>query len=237
MPNIQKHSSVPNVKPPSGAGSASPAKPPAQSATDSVNQEINNFGKHPLLCDQSGVQPLPGKPEPLIFPMHKAGPQALIEETLDIALTVKSPMAREMALRSLNDEIQHMTPGQLDELKDAIVKRMASDDTSQRERDVLKSMYDVVDAVAENRKPPIYDRFAPPGIHPGKPGFPGIDGGGGVIFEKLPYEIHESKPRNQLHQQMQEVQELSQKIEQEAHKLDQRTQELRQIQQELKRID
>lgn len=104
--------------------------------------------------DNSFIRPLPGKTQPITLPpglFEKDGPQAIIEDALDLALNAKTPMARQMAMGNVAREARQMTPGQLDDLKDAIVKRMASDDTSQRERDVLKMMYDTVDAIAENR--------------------------------------------------------------------------------------
>jgi hypothetical protein len=109
--------------------------------------------------------------------LGKEGPNALIDDTVSSAIYTKMPFARQHAMRNMLSEIKGMSPGQLDDLKDAIVKRMASPDTSQNERDVLKNMYDVVDAVAENRPVPehlisthpIHQPTPPSIIHPGFP--------------------------------------------------------------------
>lgn len=61
-------------------------------------------------------------------PLFK-GPETLIEKTLDRTLA-KYPGAQQDALDSFHNQIDSMTPGELDDMKDAIVKRMSSPDTS-----------------------------------------------------------------------------------------------------------
>ena len=112
-------------------------------------------GPHPKLCDQTAFEPIPGKIKPPVIDLSDFGQSDhLIDETLSTALHAKMPFAREYALRHMEKHLKTMTPAQLDDIKDTIVKRMASPDTSQRERDVLKDMYELTDAVAENRPTP-----------------------------------------------------------------------------------
>lgn len=112
-------------------------------------------------------------------PLFK-GPETIIEKTLDRSLG-KYPGAQQNALESFHNQIDNMTPGELDDMKDAIVKRMSSPDSSQRERDMLQKMYEITDAVAENRLPPhvgigdTIDFVKPFPTLPGKP-FPTIPG-------------------------------------------------------------
>ncbi|PIQ27869.1 hypothetical protein COW36_08625 [bacterium (Candidatus Blackallbacteria) CG17_big_fil_post_rev_8_21_14_2_50_48_46] len=114
-----------------------------------------------------------------------------IEKTLAQA-SAKYPGAQRDALNSFHENIEGMTPGELDDLKDNIVKRMGSNETSQWERDILQKMYQIADAVAENRIPPhvgkpsvdpfprikpfpnpieIYKKTPQPAIEPLDPGF------------------------------------------------------------------
>lgn len=142
------------------------------------------------VSDQSAVQAMKTsiKTPGLIELLDKGGPNATIDDTLHTALYAKMPFAREYAMQGLLKETKGMTPGELDDLKDAIVKRMSSPDSSQRERDVLKNMYDLVDAVAENRPVPMHlvavpnkgpldqtfpEEIIKPTFPVGKPGHPG----------------------------------------------------------------
>ncbi|MGE3724798.1 MAG: hypothetical protein AB7I41_04555 [Candidatus Sericytochromatia bacterium] len=164
------------------ADAASAIGQPAQKqAAQGKHQEIQH-----QIEDQSAIEPLrtsiitPG----LVELLGKDSNSELIDDTLNSAMFTKMPGARQAAMRSLLGETKGMTPGQLDDLKDAIVKRMSSPDTTQNERDVLKNMYDVVDAVSENRPVPPHliginhVHPFPPGIDigpvfPHKPGKPG----------------------------------------------------------------
>jgi hypothetical protein len=142
------------------ASAAATGAASAASGLGQAAQSISTKGKHQeiqhQLEDQSSIEPLrtsiitPG----IVELLGKGGNSAIIDETVDAALFTKMPGARQAAMRSLLGETKGMTPGQLDDLKDAIVKRMSSPDTTQNERDVLKNMYDVVDAVSENRPVP-----------------------------------------------------------------------------------
>jgi hypothetical protein len=120
-------------------------------------------------------------------PLFK-GPETIIEKTLDRSLG-KYPGAQQNALESFHNQIDNMTPGELDDMKDAIVKRMSSPDSSQRERDMLQKMYEITDAVAENRLPPHVgigdniDFVKPFPTTPGKP-FPTLPGLGSRFEEE-----------------------------------------------------
>ena len=180
------------------AGAAATGAASAASGLGQAAQSQSTKGKHQEIQhqqeDQSAIEPLrtsiitPG----IVELLGKGGNSAIIDETLDSALFTKMPGARQAAMRSLLGETKGMTPGQLDDLKDAIVKRMSSPDTTQNERDVLKNMYDVVDAVSENRPVPPHliginqIRPFPPGIdfEPSFPGKPGIGKPGIGNFER-----------------------------------------------------
>jgi hypothetical protein len=160
--------------------------------------------------DHPHIRPLPGGRPIVDLPpgIFKTGPEGIIDDALNFALTAKTPMARQMAMRDVLSEAKGMTPGQLDDFKDAIVKRMASDDSSQRERDVLKMMYDVVDAVSENRPVPPHlvsephrPFVKPPRVPMGEPGIPNI-------------ELHHSRPNK-----MMEELQLGQGLQEEIHEL------------------
>lgn len=102
------------------------------------------------------------------------GATHLMNETLDIARG-KTPKAQQKALEFFYNRIAQMTPGELDDVKDTIVKRMGSHDSSQWERDILQKMYQIADAVAENRTPPYVGKpnkilpFIAPPFPPSKP--------------------------------------------------------------------
>ncbi|MGE3728018.1 MAG: hypothetical protein AB7I41_20855 [Candidatus Sericytochromatia bacterium] len=156
--------------------------PPAQGSehTDAIAQakklDLSN------MQDQHSHSILPGgcviHPTTPLF----KGPETIIEKTLDRTLG-KYPGARQDALESFHNQIDNMTPGELDDMKDAIVKRMSSPDSSQRDRDMLQKMYEITDAVAENRLPPHvgiggsidFPKPFPPRPFPPKPIFPPSD--------------------------------------------------------------
>jgi hypothetical protein len=135
---------------------AMPAPTPNKALPKALENELKDYDKgciHPKLCDQTEFERLPGKIKPPVIQLSEVGKaERLIDDTLSTALYAKMPFAREQALRSMERNLRNMTPGQLDDVKDAIVKRMASPDASQRERDVLKDMYELTDAIAENRQ-------------------------------------------------------------------------------------
>ncbi len=155
-------------------------------ATEAVNQASEATAAQAKKLDLSNMEDhhshsiLPGgcviHPTAPLF----KGPETIIEKTLDRSLG-KYPGAQQNALESFHNQIDNMTPGELDDMKDAIVKRMSSPDSSQRERDMLQKMYEITDAVAENRLPPHVgignniDFVKPFPTTPGKP-FPTIPG-------------------------------------------------------------
>lgn len=98
-----------------------------------------------------------------------AGPDKIIDQTFSLA-RAKHPIAQADALNDFHQAISDMTPGELDDMKDAIVGRMSSEDSSQWDRNLLQKMYNVADAVSENRKVDLHGGTKIPG---GKiPGFP-----------------------------------------------------------------
>lgn len=98
-------------------------------------------------------------------------------EIIDSALStasIKMMGARQEALRDFHSSISHMNQRELDEMKDTLVNRLASPESSQWDRDLLKQMYEITDAVSEHRKPPHLEHKFPidPGF--GKPAWPPI---------------------------------------------------------------
>lgn len=77
---------------------------------------------------------------------------AIIDSAVHRA-SAKYPQARQDAMEGFHADIASMTQNELDEMKDTLVQRMASPKTSQWERDILKQLYEVTDAVAEHRDP------------------------------------------------------------------------------------
>ncbi|MEZ0373015.1 MAG: hypothetical protein ACAI44_28250 [Candidatus Sericytochromatia bacterium] len=92
----------------------------------------------------------------------------IIDDTLNDAHN-KMFGAQSQALRSFHCEIKCMSQDQLDEMKDTLVRRLGSDDSSQWDRNLLQKMYEITDAVAEHRQPPhVKDPFD---VLPYKPHF------------------------------------------------------------------
>lgn len=92
----------------------------------------------------------------------------LIDETLANAHN-KMFGAQAQALRGFYQDIKGMDQQQLDEMKDTLVHRMGSEDSSQWDRNLLEKMYQITDAVSEHRPAPhVRDPFD---ILPYKPGF------------------------------------------------------------------
>lgn len=105
------------------------------------------------------------------LPQLFSNSDTIIDNTLSQA-SQKRMGAQSRALSEFHVNIRNMTPGQLDEMKDSLVSRMGSDKTSQWERNLLEKMYEVTDAVAENRQVPHMDNpFDGGGVRPmpGKP--------------------------------------------------------------------
>lgn len=113
-----------------------------------------------------------GKPVPDIFRCPKLPGACVIDkipglfndadDLIDTALNralAKYPGAQNDALKGFYHEVKNMTQDQLDEMKDTLVKHLASPDTSERERGLLKKMYDITDAVSEHRQPPHIQKF------------------------------------------------------------------------------
>ena len=127
----------------------------------------------------------PGHQHAESISLFSNGPDRIVDNAMQGALN-KYPGAQADALRDFAGELKSMTPGELDDVKDTIVSRMSSPESSQWDRDFLQKLYNVADAVSENRKPEI------PGGHkpqfPGKPGFPGKP------FPRIPDIIHPGFP-------------------------------------------
>lgn len=120
--------------------------------------------------DAHQISILPGKIDSLNLFRFGSDVQVLVSETLKDARS-NSPMAAKLAMQNFRFELQGMTLGEIDEVKDVIVKRMASSKSSQSERDVLAPMYQIADAAAENRMPsPPWPIFQPKPL-PLDPGF------------------------------------------------------------------
>lgn len=96
---------------------------------------------------------------------------SIISDALSTA-SAKYPGAQARALNEFHNDIDNMTPRELDEMKDTLVDRMASPKTSQWERNLLQKMYAITDAVAENRIPPHVGEKFPIRPIPGNPGRP-----------------------------------------------------------------
>lgn len=101
--------------------------------------------------------------------------EAIIDNAMNRA-SAKYPGAQSDALRNFHEDIAHMTQNELDEMKDALVDRLASPESSQWDRNFLHKMYEMTDAVAEHRDP---------GLKPGKLPFP-MPGGGGDTWPSKP---------------------------------------------------
>ncbi|MGE3724797.1 MAG: hypothetical protein AB7I41_04550 [Candidatus Sericytochromatia bacterium] len=145
---------------PNFAPSAAPQRKPSVAGTASPAQNVGERIRPGIVDDQKAemfIQPYPMPKLGCVLPfdfVDKNSPEQLINQTLKQATRPMGGWSNEYALRHLMDKAQNMTPGEIDDLKDAIVKRMSSPNTSQTERDILKDMYSVVDAVAENRPVP-----------------------------------------------------------------------------------
>ncbi|PKL77943.1 MAG: hypothetical protein CVV27_04275 [Candidatus Melainabacteria bacterium HGW-Melainabacteria-1] len=134
------------------AGSAAASAKPAEGSAHA--HEKDPFLKHPgagHFEDQIGKLPPNGsiqKPNPFHFNQSA-------EKTVDrvLSIGVAHAEARENGYQIKTPDVEFhlamalegMTPGEMDEVRDAIVDRMSSPKTSQQERDVLQRMYNFVD--------------------------------------------------------------------------------------------
>lgn len=114
-----------------------------QPALDSTRVSITTL---PGGCFGGGIKPMFGRMD------------NIIDDAL-MAAHNKMFGAQTQALRGFYTDIKGMDQNELDEMKDTLVKRLASDD-SQWDRNLLQKMYQITDAVAEHRQPPhLRDRF------------------------------------------------------------------------------
>lgn len=142
-----KHAAEMGGKVAEGSAAQKPAaQEPCGSAVAHENSAVEAKDQH-LHTQLAG-----GKTE-----VHKGsffgGSDKTIEDTLHRA-SAKYPGAQQDALAAFADQLRAMTPGERDDIKDAIVTHMGSRESSQWDRDLLQKMYQVADAVAEHRKPP-----------------------------------------------------------------------------------
>lgn len=149
-------------KPATNATKPAQSSTPAQASSGTASHEQDPFLGHKL-CDQTQAPGYKDKLEklpPVAPPAPAIGfgsdPGKTVERILGIG--VQHSIAREQGYMiktpdvefHLGFEMDDMTPGEMDDLRDAIVDRMASPDTSQREREVLKRMYDFVDNATDD---------------------------------------------------------------------------------------
>ncbi|PIQ23035.1 hypothetical protein COW36_02005 [bacterium (Candidatus Blackallbacteria) CG17_big_fil_post_rev_8_21_14_2_50_48_46] len=148
----------------SGQGIATIARP-AQKCT----QEINSLDQPSQVakCIDSHISSsIGGKIEAPSFGFFHQDAKALVNETLS-EMRNNNPMASKFALHEFSAELRSMTPGELDDVKDVIVAKMASPKSSQSDRDALMKMYKLADAASENRLSPSRPMPKPFPIDPG----------------------------------------------------------------------
>lgn len=104
----------------------------------------------PFPIDIDVIKQLPGKPINVIR-LHDCND--IIDDTISAAKRFHG-MTETSALRGFHADIKGMDQNELDEMKDTLVKRMASPDASQNERELMQKMYEITDAVSEHRNPP-----------------------------------------------------------------------------------
>lgn len=146
----------------------SPVKPPSNSIKPETKPVEDNHGLIPKLCDQSHTQDpfkdqmgkLPNlggpgiKPTPMFNDYGKD-----VDRIMDLGVAHVQARERGTQIKTpdvefhLNHVMEDMTAGEKDELRDTIVERMSSKNTSQTERDVLQRMYNHVDSAADKAIP------------------------------------------------------------------------------------
>lgn len=166
------------ISPNSAPQPAQAATPVSESTVQKLRQAVKAAGeavenaRAVSVEDKSMHKVLPGG---CVIPPRGLfdGPAEIVDSTLDRA-RAKHPGAQRDALESFYSQIDQMTPGELDDIKDTIVKRMGSHESSQWDRDLLQKMYQIADAVSENRLPPhvrkpAFEYIIKPIIHPNPP--------------------------------------------------------------------
>lgn len=194
MGNINNNlSKIPNsapIKPPSGSIKPETSSQPNEQA---LQQKLEGHShQNDPFKDQLGKLPNVGgsviKPAPMFNDVGKD-----VERVLSIGVMHAQANENGQQIKTpgvefhLNQVMQGMNNGEKDELRDAIVERMSSKDTTQRERDVLQRMYNHVDGQLDKGK--VLNDIKPGGPHfPGKkpPFDPGIKPGGPHIIEGKP---------------------------------------------------
>jgi hypothetical protein len=126
---------------------ANPGKPAV-----AAPKEFENDFKATSKCfiDEKCIRPIPGKPSVSITDFFQNDAKALVEDTLSDVRN-DHPLVSNLAMQRFASKLRGMTPGELDDVKDAIVTKMSSPDASQSDRNVLQKMYNLADAASENR--------------------------------------------------------------------------------------
>ncbi|MGE3725598.1 MAG: hypothetical protein AB7I41_08615 [Candidatus Sericytochromatia bacterium] len=128
---------------------AHPGKP-AVAAPKEFEKELQATPK--CFIDEKCIRPIPGKPGVSITDFFQNDAKSLVEDTLSDVRN-DHPLVSNLAMQRFASKLRGMTPGELDDVKDAIVAKMSSPDASQSDRNVLQKMYNLADAAAENRQP------------------------------------------------------------------------------------
>lgn len=163
------------------AAGAAAAGAAAMNAAEAVQQGINSEEAHSMenhhaesklekLRDQLG-EITPGK-KINIQSMFNDDSAETVERVLAIGMMHARAEADGQQIKTpgvefhMAREVEGLKPRALDNLRDAIVERMSSPESSQMERDVLQRMYNVADKAADGASLP---NKLPPNIRPGGP--------------------------------------------------------------------
>ncbi len=126
---------------------------PGQSAVATPKEFEQKLQAIPkCFVDEKCIRPIPGKPSISIADFFQNDAKALVEDTLSDVRN-DHPLVSNLAMQRFTSKLRGMTPGELDDVKDAIVAKMSSPDASQSDRNVLQKMYNLADAASENRHP------------------------------------------------------------------------------------
>jgi hypothetical protein len=126
---------------------AHPGKP-AVAAPKEFENELHAAPK--CFIDEKCIRPIPGKPSVSITDFFQNDAKSLVEDTLSDVRN-DHPLVSNLAMQRFTSKLRGMTPGEIDDVKDAIVAKMSSPDASQSDRNALQKMYNLADASAENR--------------------------------------------------------------------------------------
>lgn len=126
------------------------SKPSAIVSTPKNAEDV--FATPKCFADEKCIRPIPGKPNVSIADFFQNDAKALVEDTLSDVRN-DHPLVSNLAMQRFTSKLRGMTPGELDDVKDAIVAKMSSPDASQSDRNVLQKMYNLADAASENRMP------------------------------------------------------------------------------------